>query len=240
MSSLSATGSRHFHDQLASLKERLVEMAELAEDQLGSAMESLRILDANAAAAVVARDDELDRMELEIEQMSVELIATQQPMARDLRFLVAIVKITSDLERIGDHAVNIAQSVTRLKQLPLISVPMLHMTEMSQSASKMLADSIDAFIRADGNLARDVCLRDDRVDALHESLFRAQLTHMMSDPRTINSSLEVMLVSRNLERVADLATNISEDAVYLAEGRQIRHEEQKVRAPEPPESSLRY
>jgi phosphate transport system protein len=162
-------------------------------------------------------------MELEIEAAALELLALQQPMARDLRFIVSVIKVTSDLERVGDHAVNIAQTAQRLISLQTTITPDPEIEEMARRARAMLGDAIDAFLRADGTLGRDVCARDDQVDALHESVFRILLTHMMADPRTINPSLEYLLVSRNLERVADLATNIGEDAVFLAEGKNIKH-----------------
>jgi phosphate transport system protein len=144
-------------------------------------------------------------------------------MARDLRFIVSAIKVTSDLERVGDHAVNIAQTAQRLVALRSTITPDPEIEDMARRARAMLGDAIDAFLRADGALGRDVCSRDDQVDALHESVFRILLTHMMADPRTINPSLEYLLVSRNLERVADLATNIGEDAVFLAEGKNIKH-----------------
>ena len=144
-------------------------------------------------------------------------------MARDLRFIIGAIKVTSDLERVGDHAVNIAQTAQRLVALQSTITPDPEIEDMARRARTMLSDAIDAFLRADGALGRDVCARDDQVDALHESVFRILLTHMMADPRTINPSLEYLLVSRNLERVADLATNIGEDAVFLAEGKNIKH-----------------
>jgi len=144
-------------------------------------------------------------------------------MARDLRFLIGAIKVSSDLERVGDHAVNIAQCAVRLvdQRAAVPAVPAL--AEMARRARAMLSDALDAFIRGDGALGRAVGKADDDVDAGHERIFRALLADMMSDPQIIAPSLELLLVSRNLERVADLATNIGEDAVYLAEGKQIRH-----------------
>ena len=217
------TGFRHFHDQLGELKERLLEMSARAEELVELAVDALVHRDVDKAADVIAADRAIDQMEIEVEQLAVQLLALQQPMARDLRFLISAIKVTSDLERGGDHAVNIAQSVQRLHGLPGTVVPEASIGEMAERARRMLADALDAFVRGDGALGRDVCRRDDYVDALHDSLFRVLLTHMMADPRTINPSLELLLVSRNLERVADLATNIGEDAVYLAEGKQIKH-----------------
>ena len=214
---------RHFHDQLASLNRRLLAMSERAEALIELSVDALLTKDQAKAEAVIAGDREVDAMEVEIESAALELLALQQPMARDLRFIIGAIKVTSDLERIGDHAVNIAQTAQRLVALRSTITPDPEIEDMARRARAMLGDSIDAFLRADGALGRDVCARDDQVDALHESVFRILLTHMMADPRTINPSLEYLLVSRNLERVADLATNIGEDAVFLAEGKNIKH-----------------
>jgi phosphate transport system protein len=214
---------RHFHDQLTALNRQLLSMSEKAEALVELSVEALLSQDAGKAEAVIEADNELDRMELEIEAAALELLALQQPMARDLRFIVTAIKVTSDLERVGDHAVNIAQAAQRLISQRTNITPDPEIEDMARRARAMLSDAIDAFLRADGNLGREVCARDDAVDALHESVFRILLTHMMADARTINPSLEYLLVSRNLERVADLATNISEDAVFLAEGKNIKH-----------------
>jgi len=215
-------GFRHFHGQLTELKERLLTMAERAEDLVELSMEALRERDAAKAEAVLAADAAIDALELEVEQRAISLLALQQPMARDLRFIIGAIKVSSDLERVGDHAVNIAQATLRL----LGSATLQHgpaIDDMARRAGKMLSDALDAFIRADGALGRDVCRRDDEVDALEESVFRVLLTRMMESPATISPAIQLLLVSRNLERVADLATNIGEDAVYLAEGKQIKH-----------------
>jgi phosphate transport system protein len=214
---------RHFHDQLTALNRRLLAMSERAEALIELSVDALLNKDQAKAEAVIAGDREVDAMEVEIEAAALELLALQQPMARDLRFIIGAIKVTSDLERIGDHAVNIAQTAQRLVALRTTITPDPEIEDMARRARAMLGDSIDAFLRADGALGRDVCARDDQVDALHESVFRILLTHMMADPRTINPSLEYLLVSRNLERVADLATNIGEDAVFLAEGKNIKH-----------------
>jgi len=216
-------GFRHFHEQLSELKQRLLDMSEKAEALIDLAVESLRERDAGKAEAVLATDHEIDDLEVEVEQRAISLLALQQPMARDLRFIVGAIKISSDLERVGDHAVNIAQCTLRLLDVPVALAPGLEIDEMAKRAREMLGDAIDAFIRADGALGRAVCKRDDEVDALEESTFRILLTHMMESAATISPGLQLLLVSRNLERVADLATNIGEDAVYLAEGKQIKH-----------------
>ncbi|MCC6931352.1 MAG: phosphate signaling complex protein PhoU [Gemmatimonadaceae bacterium] len=216
-------GFRHFHDQLAMLKQRLLDMSARAEELVDLAVDALLTRDKETADAVILGDREIDVLEIEVESLAVELLATQQPMARDLRFIISAIKVSSDLERVGDHAVNIAQSALRLIALRGTITPDPEIEDMARRARRMLSDALDAFIRADGTLGREVCRADDAVDALHDSLFRILLTHMMADARTINPSLELLLVSRNLERVADLATNIGEDAVYLAEGKQIKH-----------------
>jgi phosphate transport system protein len=231
-----AQGFRHFHDQLQTLKERLLDMSARAEELVDLAVDSLLTRDKGKADAVISGDHELDMMEVECESLAVSLLALQQPMGRDLRFIISAIKITSDLERVGDHAVNIAQSALRLIALHVEITPTPEIEDMARRARSMLAEALDAFIRADGAVGREVCKADDAVDALHDSVFRILLTHMMADARTITPSLELLLVSRNLERVADLATNIGEDAVFLAEGKQIKHhyeEQQKTRAVTP-------
>jgi phosphate transport system protein len=229
-------GFRHFHDQLKTLKERLLDMSGRAEELVDLAVDSLLTRDKGKADTVISGDHELDMMELECENLAVSLLALQQPMGRDLRFIISAIKITSDLERVGDHAVNIAQSALRLIALHVEITPTPEIEDMARRARGMLADALDAFIRADGAVGREVCKADDAVDALHDSVFRILLTHMMADARTITPSLELLLVSRNLERVADLATNIGEDAVFLAEGKQIKHhyeEQQQGRSATP-------
>lgn len=223
MTADTATGFRHFHDQLAHLKQRLLDMSELAKSLIDQSVDALLTRDQAKAEAVIAGDRELDALELEVEDQAIALLALQQPMARDLRFIVAAIKVTNDLERVGDHAVNIAQSTLRLIAMHTVITPDPEIADMARRARLMLGNALTAFVRADGVLGREVCRSDDEVDALHDSVFRILLTHMMADARTINVSLELLLVSRNLERVADLATNIGEDAVFLAEGKQIKH-----------------
>ena len=216
-------GFRHFHDQIDELKARLLAMSTRAEEMIEQAVDALLHNDHGIAEMVIASDIEINALEVEIEQRAVALLALQQPMARDLRFIVGAIRVSNDLERIGDHAVNIAQSSLRLIEQRATLVPDPELEDMARRARLMLSDALDAFLRSDGALGRQVCKADDAVDALHNSIFRILLTHMMADARTITPSLELLLVSRNLERVADLATNIGEDAVYLAEGKQIKH-----------------
>ena len=217
-----APGVRHFHEELARLKSRLLEMSALAEDLVAAAVDALQERDEQKAQAVIARDRDLDLMETEMDDLCIHLLALQQPMARDLRLITMAMKISNDLERVGDHAVNIAEGVPHLVDSPLFA-ELPEVEEMARLAGEMLSDALDCFVRADATNARDVIDRDDRVDQMAESLFRILLTHMMEDPRRIGASMTLFLVSRNLERIADLATNIAEDVVFLVEGRNIKH-----------------
>ncbi|HSJ15066.1 MAG TPA: phosphate signaling complex protein PhoU [Longimicrobiales bacterium] len=220
---------RHFQDELDKLKASLVGMAGLAEDAVRRAVAALLDRSPESAEEVIAADDRIDELEMSIDAIAINLLALQQPMARDLRLIAMSMKISSDLERVGDHAVNIAETVKWLASAP--PFPTLpEIEEMSRLANDMLADSLNAFVVGDAQLARDVLRRDDRVDELHDNNFRILLTHMMEDPRKITAGMDLLLISGNLERIADLATNISEDVVYLIEGRTIKHHVQN-RAP---------
>lgn len=213
---------RHFHEELSHVKVRLLTMSGEAEAALGLAVEALLERDSAKAQRVITGDRVVDAMEIEIEEQCVSLLALQQPMARDLRMLTSALKIANDLERVGDHAVNIAQSADRLAQSRPIA-PEPELVEMARLTRQMLSDALEAFIRGDAEAGREICRRDDKVDALHRSVFRILLTHMMEDPHMIGAGMELFLVSRNLERVADLATNIAEDVVFLVEGKSIKH-----------------
>jgi phosphate transport system protein len=217
------SGFRHFHEQLAQLRQKLLDMSSHAEHLVDQSITALIERDRALANSVIAGDKIVNTLEIEIEQLAISLLALQQPMARDLRSIVGTIKVSGDLERVGDHAVNIAESAIRLADEGGSITPSPELDDMARRARSMLRQALDAFTRADGALGREVCKADDAVDALHNSVFRILLTHMMEDARTITPSLELLLVSRNLERVADLATNIGEDAVYLAEGKQIKH-----------------
>jgi len=213
---------RHFHDELARLKDRLLQMSGQAQDALDRAVRAVLQRDGDAADRVLREDGQIDALEVEIEEMVTSLLALHQPMASDLRLVLAALKISNDLERVGDHAVNIAGCAQfLLDQRPIAPEP--EIVEMGRIARSMLAQSIDAFVRGDAALGRQVCGQDDQVDALHRSVFRILLTHMAEDPHTIGAAMELFLVSRNLERVADLATNVAEDVVFIVEGKNIKH-----------------
>ena len=224
---------RHFHEELSQLKQRLLAVSSEAEDAVAHAVEALLERDVARAQEVIHGDHAIDALESGIEEQGFQLIALHQPMAKDLRLIFSAIRIVTDLERVGDHAVNIAQSAGRLMEYPHI-VPEPEIVEMARQARQMLADALSAFVRGDAPLAREVCLRDDAVDALNDSVYRILLTHMMEDPRLIGAGMELLLVSRNLERVADLATNIAEDVVFLVEGRSIKHHAEDGRPPQEP------
>jgi phosphate transport system protein len=213
---------RHFHEELETLKSHLVAMSGIAEENVRLAVEALIDRDSAKAEEVVLRDEKLDELELMIDDLAINLLALQQPMAKDLRFITAAMKIGNDLERVGDHAVNIAEELTFLvKAAPFPMLPELE--EMARIAGEMLSDALNAFVLGDSAIAREVVRRDDRVDELHENNFRILLTHMMEDPRKITAGMDLFLVSGNIERIADLATNVAEEVVFFVEGRTIKH-----------------
>ncbi|MGD2215312.1 MAG: phosphate signaling complex protein PhoU [Gemmatimonadales bacterium] len=213
----------HFEQKLDDLTGRLVAMSRLIEGMIENAISAVRERDAAKAEAIVLGDREIDAVEVEIEEACVELLALQQPMAGDLRRLVAILKINNDLERIGDHAVNIAQGAQRLIERNRgWSLP-IELSEAGSIAEEMLRDVLDSFVQHDADKARSVLQRDDRVDQLHESHLRSMITMMMESPQQIGVALSLIFIGANIERVADLATNIGEDVVYLVEGKTIRH-----------------
>ncbi len=212
-----------FEVQLDQLTGRLVAMSRMIEGLIETSLEAVQELDASKAEAVIMGDREIDATEIEIEEECVELLATQQPMAGDLRRLVAILKINNDLERIGDHSVNIAETAQRLIERDVRRSLPIELSEAGAMAQGMLRDVLDSFVQHDADKARAVLRRDDRVDALHESYLRSAITLMMESPQQIGHLLSFILVGRNIERVADLACNIGEDVVYLVEGKTIRH-----------------
>ena len=223
----------HFSEKLENLRRQLIGMGAEVENQIRLAIEALVEADAAKARRVIDRDKEIDRMEIKNDEDAIDLLATQQPVAGDLRLLVSSLKINADLERIGDHAVNIAESAERLSRFrpfkPWIDIP--HMAEIARG---MLKESLDAFVRKDSVLALDVCKRDDLLDEKNKSIIRELLTYMAENPALISASIEIMSVSKNLERVGDLATNIGEEAIYIAEGEMIKHHMGQVQAEQGP------
>jgi len=220
--SMEQKSRRHFHDELDTLQERLMEMAGIVERLVARAAHAVLDRDPGAAEAVIAEDARVDDLEIEIDARVMELLALHQPMAGDLRRIISANKAGNDLERVGDHAVNMAKAARRLADThPLPELRELR--EMVEITREMLSDALAAYVSRDGGMARVVCATDDKVDNLRRSLFRILFTHMLEDPKRIGGALELLLVSQNLERVADLSTNIAEDVVFLVEGRTIKH-----------------
>jgi len=219
---MAPTTRRHFHDDLDTLQERLVEMAGLVERLVAEATEAAQHRDAAAAEALRAADDRVDELEIEIDERVVELLALQQPMATDLRQIITTNKISNDLERMGDHAVNIASATVRLTATPMLP-EIRELAEMSAVVREMVSDALAAYVSRNAATARMVCITDDKVDDLRDSMYRILVTHMLEDPKRLSGALEMLLISQNLERIGDLATNISEDVVFLVEGRSIKH-----------------
>jgi phosphate transport system protein len=213
---------RHFDLELLQLKEKLLMMAARTEALINQAIDSLKQRDPKLAEDIFRLDKEIDGMEVEIEEQAIALIALHQPTAGDLRFLVGAIKINNDLERIGDHGVNIAESAIRLSSEPAIK-PLIDIPRMAALATGMLTDSLDGFVNSHPDKARVVCGRDDQVDELKDQIFRELLTYMMEKPDTITRAMDLILVSRNLERIADLSTNICEETIYIAEAKVIKH-----------------
>ncbi len=214
---------RHFQEELALLKERLLAMGGLAEERVRAAMRALVERETSAVEMVMTGDEPINQMHKEIDNRAFTLLALHQPMAIDLRAIVAALKINTDLERVGDLAVNIAQATERyLRYLPV--KPLVDLPRMSEIAESMLRDALDAFIRRDADLAQSVLDRDDRLDDLKDQVFRELLTYMMEAPAKIEASLDLILVSRHLERIGDHATNIAEDVIFMVSARDVRHQ----------------
>jgi phosphate transport system protein len=212
----------HFSEQLEDLRRNLILMGGEVERQIQRSIEALTEVDAEKAAAVIANDGEIDRMEMVVEDQAVQLLALQQPVASDLRFLIAALKINNDLERIGDHAVNIAEGAQRLAgQKPF--KPFIDIPYMAEVAMSMLKQSLDAFVNRDALLAKKVIKKDDILDDKNVSIIRELLTYMAEYPNLITYFLELISISKNLERVGDLATNICEDTIFIAEARWVKH-----------------
>src|SRR5918995_194897 len=213
---------RHFHEELETLKQTLLAMGGLVEDQILRVMQALVERGDALAQDVVDRDRQVNAYDVEVDEKCVELLALNQPAAGDLRFITTAMKIVTDLERIGDQAVNIAQRTLELNREPQLK-PYIDLPRMAASAQRMVRESLDAFVSRDTELARRVCAADEEVDALKEQIFRELLTFMMADARTIPRSIRLILISRFLERVADHATNIAEMVIYMVDSKMVRH-----------------
>ena len=213
---------RHFQEELEQLKTRLLEMGGLAEEQVRVAIKGLVDRDHDHIDRVLTSDEPLNALHIEIDNRCFTLLALFQPMAADLRAIVAAVKINTDLERVGDLAVNIAEAARRYTQRPPVK-KLIDIPRMAGIAQSMLRDALDAFVRRDMQLARQVLNEDDKLDDLKTQIFRELLTYMLQDPGTIEPSLELILISRHLERIGDHATNIAEDVIFIVSARDVRH-----------------
>ena len=213
---------RHFDEELKLLKSKLLEMAARVEAAIAGSVKSLVRRDEKLARDVIVNDREINELELEIEDLCLKLLALHQPMAMDLRFIAAAMKINNDLERMGDQAVNIAERSQDLIAKPPLK-PLVDIPRMAELAQKMAKDSIDAFVRGDTVSAQEICRRDNEVDALNDQVLRELLAFMIANTSTIERAVGLILVARHLEKIADHATNISEEVIYIVEGRVIKH-----------------
>ena len=212
----------HFSEQLEQLRRNLILMGGEVERQIQRAIEALTEMDVNKALTVIAADEEIDRMENANEELAIQLLALQAPVAVDLRFVVGALKINNDLERIGDHAVNIAEGAERMAGTKPFK-PFIDMPYMAEVAMSMLKQALDSFVNRDAELAKRVIKRDDILDEKNVSVIRELLTYMAEYPTLITYCLELISISKNLERVGDLATNIAEDTIYIAEAKWVKH-----------------
>ena len=214
--------SKHYEQQLKILKDKLLLMSHKAEIMISDAIRALVDRRPALAEDVIKRDDEMDKLEIEIDNLCYEVLALEQPVARDLRFIATALKIVKDLERIGDTAVNIGERALELIQEPelkrLVDLPI-----MADAAQKILKESLDAFVNSDAEMAEKVILNDNVVDDLYEQIFRELLTYMLEDPRSISRAIKLIFIAKHLERVGDHSANIAEMVVFLVRGQDIRH-----------------
>ena len=213
---------RHFDKDIEEIKAHLLRMGAMVEDAIQQSIRALLEGDLAVAEQVIANDDRIDQMEIQIDQHVIELIAKMQPAAGDLRFVATVMKITPELERIADLAQDVCERVIELRREPTIK-PLVYLPRLAEDAQKMVREALDSFVRGDAELARKVIRDDDVVDQLTEDSFRALLTHMLENPRNISPAIRLTFIGKYFERMADGATNICEMVVYLVEGRMIKH-----------------
>lgn len=213
---------RHLQVEINELKQNLVRMAGLVEAAIDRAVRSLKERDEGLARQVIDRDRDIDDLEIRVENQCVTILARQQPVAMDLRLLVASIKMNNDLERMGDHAVNIAEKALSLIQTsplkPLIDIP-----RMAGLVQAMVRNSLDAFVKGDAEKARSVCENDDVIDQLEDQINRELLTYTLQEPRNIPKAMDLSMIAKNLERIADLSTNVCEEVIFMVEARTIKH-----------------
>jgi phosphate transport system protein len=213
---------RHFQEELEQLKTRLLEMGGLAEEQVRLSIKALVDRDRDLIESVARSDEPINRLHIEIDNRCFTLLALHQPMAVDLRAIVSAVKINTDLERVGDLAINIAEAARRYALHPPVK-KLIDIPRMASIAQAMLRDALDAFVRRDIALAQQVLNEDDKLDALKTQIFRELLTYMLQDTGTIEPALDLILISRHLERIGDHATNVAEDVIFMVSARDVRH-----------------
>ncbi len=211
-----------FQEEMKKLNEKLLKMASLVEDMIAKSIRALKEKDALLAREVIETEERVNKIDIDIDNMAIRILALYHPEARDLRTVVMVMKINKDLERIGDHAVNIAEMAIYLSEHPQIK-PLIDIPRMADIAMEMLREALDAFVNKNAELAVEVCKKDDEVDKLEPQIVRELITFMMADPKIIDRALRYIYVARHLERVADLATNIAEDAYYIATGKVLKH-----------------
>jgi phosphate transport system protein len=212
----------HFQKELVQLKENLLKMATLVEETIRSAISALMNRDSEIITRTMEKEDKINAMENAIDEMCLKLLALRQPLAADLRFITSAMKIVTDLERMGDQAINIVERASSLNLEPQLK-PYIDIPRMAEIVQTMVKDVLDAFVNGNSKLARSVCERDDLVDGLNDQVHRELLTYMMSDPKTIPRAVHLMIVSRCLERIADHATNIAEDVIFMVDALVIKH-----------------
>lgn len=212
----------HFQRELGELKENLLRMATLVDKAIQDAVQSLVKRDSELAQKTFEGENQINALEITMDEMCLKLLALRQPMAIDLRFITSAMKIVTDLERMGDQAVNIAERAISLNQEPQLK-PYIDIPRMTEITQSMVRDVLDAFVNRNSKLARSVCERDDLVDGLNDQVFRELLTYMISDPKTITRAVHLMIVCRCLERIADHATNIAEDVIFMVDALVIKH-----------------
>jgi phosphate transport system protein len=214
--------SRRYDQELEQLRERILAMGSNLVGMIKETMRALLERDSAAARRMIEYDHEINRQEVLIDELSLNIIALRQPAARDLRFITLALKVSTDLERIGDLCVNLAERTLELNEEPQLK-PYIDLPKMAEAAEGMIVDALEAFLRGDAELAAAVTLRDDYLDQLNSQIFRELLTFMMEDPKTITRATRLIFVGKNLERIADHATNIGEMVIFMVKGKDIRH-----------------
>jgi phosphate transport system protein len=213
---------KKYEEDLKKLREEILYMGGLVEDQIQKAVKSLVDRDSELAKIIIERDHEVNRLDVEIDELCIRLLALHQPAGKDLRFITTGLKITTDLERIGDMSVNTCERALELNQEPQLK-PYIDIPRMARIAQRMTRESLDAFVREDTSLALKVCKDDEEIDQLNSQIFREVITFMIEDPHTINRAMKISSISKYLERMADHATNIAEMVIFMVKGKSIRH-----------------